>query len=116
MKNLLSKSDLAKLLHVLEERAQEEVRKRAAAAEAEGKLPTPPDEEEQEADDIRREIATSDEIALIRETLADTRDKFAKAEARSNADSDIDDDTNEIEDLHARIDELEAALDKYGDG
>lgn len=115
MKNLLSKSDLAKLLRELEERVQAEIKKRAEAAKAKGERPTPLDEQEQEAADIRRDVATPEEIALIRETLADLRDRLAKAEARSDADTDMDDDTNEIKDLHARINDLEAAMDKYGD-
>lgn len=115
VKNLLSKSDLARLLRELEERVQAEMAKRAAAAKAKGERPARIDEPELEAADIRREVSTPDEIASIRETLADLRDKLAEAEARSDADTDTDDDTNEIKDVHARIDDLEAALDAYGD-
>lgn len=84
MKNLLSKSDLAKLLRELEERVQAEIERRAAAAKADGERPPPLDEQEQEKTDIRRKVATTEEIAMIRETLAELNEKLPDAQARAD--------------------------------
>lgn len=124
MKNLLSQQDLKNLLREIEERVRAEGDKRAAeataAAVAEGKRPPTLDEQLQEEDAIRKKVATPHEIALIRDTLADLKEKLAAAQARaaSNTSEDGDDtttgdETKELEDLHARIADFEAAQDRY---
>lgn len=107
MLNLLSRKDVEDLLADIDRRVEDELTRRRKTEKI------GPDEEDLVREEIGREVVTEVELSQLRQTRDALQDELEALKARMEGEYPPHaDDRKKREDLHERIDEIDAALNR----